>query len=369
MNKKATFSLILGVAVSAAALYFAFRNVPLDDLIGYMGGIDYAWVGLSMLLVVVSFLIRAYRWRLILSGTNPVRFAEAYHPMMIGFAINCILPGRVGEIARPIILRRKTGVPFTTGLATLAVERAFDILLLMGLLAAVIAVVDIDPGLEIPFGRYRLNREMLLTIARGMLNLGIVLVAGIFMVGFDRSRALINRVIVAGPSVLFFVSAAVKDAVGRRICIPLTRLVDNLGAGFSLVRGLGPMLFCTLLSMAVWTTAALSYYAMSRGCPGIGLTFWEITAMMVIICFFIALPSVPGFWGLWEAGGMFALYILGVDAKAAAGFTLANHALQILPVVGLGIASAVATGVNVLQISRQAPPLNENSKPHRGAVS
>jgi len=36
---------------------------------------------------------------------------------MIGFMINCILPGRVGEVARPIILKKKENVPFSTGLA------------------------------------------------------------------------------------------------------------------------------------------------------------------------------------------------------------------------------------------------------------
>jgi len=72
---------------------------------------------------------------------------------------------------------------------------------------------------------------------------------------------------------------------------------------------------------------------------------------MVIICFFISLPSVPGWWGLWEAGGVFALSLLGVSSKDAAGFTLANHAVQVFPVIIVGMISAAVLSVNIRQMS------------------
>jgi hypothetical protein len=90
---------------------------------------------------------------------------------------------------------------------------------------------------------------------------------------------------------------------------------------------------------------------MALGCPGIGLSFIELSAVMVIVCFFIALPSVPGFWGVWEAGGVFALALFGVSSRDAAGFTLANHAIQVFPVIFIGLISAVVTGINIWQVS------------------
>ena len=66
--------------------------------------------------------------------------------------------------------------------------------------------------------------------------------------------------------------------------------------------------------------------------------------MMVIICFFIALPSVPGYWGLWEAAGVFALSIFGIGKEQAAGFTLFNHAVQILPLIPAGCISSLLIG-------------------------
>jgi uncharacterized membrane protein YbhN (UPF0104 family) len=72
---------------------------------------------------------------------------------------------------------------------------------------------------------------------------------------------------------------------------------------------------------------------------------------MIIICFFIALPSVPGFWGIWEAGGVFALVLFGVSSKDAAGYTLVNHAIQMFPVIIVGLVSAMVTSINILQVS------------------
>jgi uncharacterized membrane protein YbhN (UPF0104 family) len=132
--------------------------------------------------------------------------------------------------------------------------------------------------------------------------------------------------------------------------------VENIATGFMLVKYPAKMCICIGLTIVIWILAAFSYYLMSLGCPGIELSFIEITATMVILCFFIALPSVPGYWGIWEAGGVFALLLFGVSSKAAAGFTLANHAVQVFPIIIVGFISAILTSVNIWQVSYEKSP-------------
>ena len=103
-------------------------------------------------------------------------------------------------------------------------------------------------------------------------------------------------------------------------------------------------------SALIWGLQGFSFFLVSLGCPGIDLNLAEATAVLVIICFFIALPSVPGFWGLWEAGGVFALALFGVSSSEAAGYTLANHAIQMFPVILVGLGSAFVTGVDVWRL-------------------
>ena len=129
-------------------------------------------------------------------------------------------------------------------------------------------------------------------------------------------------------------------------------MIDNVASGFALVRRPSKMAACLLISALVWCVNAGAFYAMSLGCPGVPLGFLELFAVMIIICYFIALPSVPGFWGIWEAGGVFDLALFGVAENAAAGYTLANHAVQIVPVILAGLVSAVIAGVNIFSVSR-----------------
>jgi uncharacterized membrane protein YbhN (UPF0104 family) len=133
-------------------------------------------------------------------------------------------------------------------------------------------------------------------------------------------------------------------------------LNENFAAGFGLIKQPRRLLGCTLLSLTIWIVQVGSYYVMGLGCPQVELSYGQWFAVVAMICFFIALPSVPGYWGLWEAGGFFAMRLFGVPPDAAAGATLLNHALQILPVVLAGLISALVTSINILRVSYEAEP-------------
>ena len=351
MKNHFLISLAAGIALSAAALYFAFRNVPLGDLLNYLGSINYYWMIPAVFLVLLSFFIRALRWQFILASSHKIGMWRAFHPMMIGFMINCILPGRLGEFARPAVLQRKEKVPFATGIATVAAERVFDVVALVTFAVITLAVIDINPDAEIRFGELQLNRATLELLFSRVILMGILLIAGMIAVSIASLRRIIHRMTLALPSLAFFAAESTRIKIRARVCEPLNRFIDNVALGFTLVRSPGKVMRCAIYSFLVWITAAVSYYVFSLGSPGVDLSFVEMFAVMVIICLFIALPSVPGFWGLWEAGGVFAMALFGIPSDTAAGFTLANHALQMFPVIIVGLISAFMTSVNIWQVS------------------
>ncbi|MFH2066604.1 MAG: lysylphosphatidylglycerol synthase transmembrane domain-containing protein [Pseudomonadota bacterium] len=350
MKKKMIFSLFAGIAISVTALYFAFKNVPFSELIEYFQSIDYFWMSASLLFVGLSFFMRALRWQVILRTASRISFWRAYHPMMIGFMLNCVLPARIGELARPAILQQKEKVPFATGLATVATERLFDLFFLILLFAVVLSVVDIDPDIEMSFGSYTLNRTTLLNIGSGMVKISLILIFGIALISIDRFRKLIRLVIMKIPDIFSFAGARTQEAIGKYLCLPLVSIMENIAAGFSLVKDMKNLALCLFFSLTIWLLQAFSYYIITRGCPGVNISPFEATAVLIIICFFIALPSVPGFWGLWEAGAVFALSLFAIGAKEASGFALVSHAIQMFPVIIAGFISAIIYGVNIRQI-------------------
>jgi glycosyltransferase 2 family protein len=100
MSKKAIFHLLMGIAVSALAFYFSFRHIPVAELVQYSRKINYLAVLPSAAVLWAGFCIRAARWQLLLNPAMQIPYLRVYHPLMIGFMLNCILPARIGEIAR-----------------------------------------------------------------------------------------------------------------------------------------------------------------------------------------------------------------------------------------------------------------------------
>ena len=357
MNKKLMISLLLGAALSGLTLYLAFRNVPMQALLNYLSTINYWWIGPTVLLVVAGFCLRVVRWRIILRQTGTVSYWQAFHPLMIGFMMNCVFPGRIGEFARPVLLKKNHHIPIATGLATVAAERMFDFTLLISLLVLVSGTITSKPDLAVECFGVHLSSGRLTAAAWLMIGSSITLLAFLALIAVSWTRQVIKQVIVA-------LTRPLCMRVGRsgRLATKLTdfgvSLIDNFAEGLAMVRNPKRLLSCIGLSVMIWGLAALSFLVFSLGCPGTSLDLTGWITVMVVISFFIALPSVPGFWGLWEAAGVFALALFGVTEKDALGFTLVNHAVQMFPVVAVGLVSAWMTSVNILQlkITHQAQP-------------
>jgi len=271
--------------------------------------------------------------------------------LMIGFALNLIMPARIGELARPAIFCKKEKVPFPRVLATVGAERIFDVLMLLFFFAVVTVSVDIDPKLDLTFGDYHLNKATLELIGMTTLTVSLVLVMGIVFVSARRGRGIIKRLIFVLPGLVFFASERFREKMRKTVCLKIAEAVDNFATGFEMLRSPKKVGLCLVLSFLAWVFAGISHYLFTFGSPGIDVSFLEMCVVMVILCFFISLPSVPGFWGLWEAGGVFGLLIFGVPSREAAGFTLANHFFQILPIMVIGIASSVITGASLVRVT------------------
>ncbi len=368
MTKKITISLLLGGLLSAVTLYLALRDVPLAELSAYVGTVALFWIAPTVGLVMATFVLRVLRWRLILKGAADIEFPQAYHPLIIGFMVNCLLPGRLGEIARPVLLRQRSRVPVATGLATVVAERMFDIVFLLVLFTGVYPTIAHHSVESVSFGGLLLNPSTLQTIAWGMARIGIVLLAAIGLFSLHPVRHLTRRTIAALPR-LRPLSRPRWRAPAEKASRVMLVLIDNFAAGLNLVRNPRRLALCLGLTATIWALTVLSYYTMARGSPGIELGWRELTTVMVVVCIFIALPSAPGYWGLWEAGGVFALSLFGVTARDAAGFTLVNHAVQMFPVIVAGLVSAVFTSVNILHLPVAQPesgtlrPLDQEEAP------
>ena len=92
---------------------------------------DYRFMFLGVIILLVSHMSRAYRWKYMLEplGHQP-KFWKMYHSIMIGYLINLTIP-RSGEVARAgYYAKFQDGAKFEKVFGTIIVERIIDMVML-----------------------------------------------------------------------------------------------------------------------------------------------------------------------------------------------------------------------------------------------
>lgn len=127
--------LILALVITAAGLYFFLKDVDVKQLVIELKSVSIPALIVSSLLLVLSLYLRAIRWQLILpeiSGTNK-KFL--FSNVTIGFMVNNLLPARLGEAVRIVLLWQKNHFPASICIGSVILERIIDLLLFMSFFA------------------------------------------------------------------------------------------------------------------------------------------------------------------------------------------------------------------------------------------
>jgi len=257
LNRKILLSLIAGLLFSCAAFYLTFINIPLQDLSRYITTINYWWAIPSLLVALLSYVIRVARWQIILAPVKKTGFWSAFHPLVIGFMINCVFPGRIGEIARPAIFYKRENVAFSKVLATVAMERIFDLITMLVFFIVTMSLINVDPNLDITFAGYHLTSTTLKTIWITTLQMSAVLLAILILISFSRTRAIINRGIIKFPDLLFFTGSHFRDRIREGLCRKIVHILEHIAVGFEVVKNPGDIIVCLIQSFIMWAMITL----------------------------------------------------------------------------------------------------------------
>lgn len=121
----------LSLAVAIGILWYVLRDVQLEEMLDQAAALNYSWVWGSLFFGLVGYLLRAWRWNLLLAplGYRPA-LSSTFIALMIGYLANLVLP-RLGEVARCGVLKRDEQVPVSASLGTVLAERVIDLLFLI----------------------------------------------------------------------------------------------------------------------------------------------------------------------------------------------------------------------------------------------
>ena len=305
MNKK-YLNLIIGFSIVILFSYIAFKNVSLEELGKALKAVNYIYLIPSVLLVALTFLFRAMRWRYLTRSIKEVKTSHLFSPLMIGFMGN-VLPARAGEFIRAYMFSKQEDVSFSASFATIVVERLLDLLLFMLLLVGVLFFsADI-----LSQGSSGANHNLMNV-----------------MKGFGVSSFVIFLALLS-----FFVLLQYKNEWAMKIvgiCIkPLPRkfgekivsMVHAFTDGLMILKDVKGFFAALALSLPVWAAMTLTYYPINLA---FGIDLPMIPSIFIIsltIGIFISVFPTPAFMGSFHLACVVALHeIFGISEAIAASY-------------------------------------------------
>jgi uncharacterized protein (TIRG00374 family) len=243
---------------------------------------------------------------------------------------NNILPFRAGELIRSYTAARLAPARFSTVISSVAVERIFDGLTVVALLAFALLGSDLPSSVAI-------GGTSIAQLARIAGIMGVVaLLAAILVVAAPiTAERLVRRVL---P----------HTHVADRI----VDLIEGIRQGLGVLRSPARLAGVVLWSLVLWLVNALAFYI---GFDAFDIPVSYAGALMLqgLLVFGISVPSTPGFFGPFEAVIVAVLALYGVSSSLAFSYAISFHVTTFVPITLLGLWSMARTpeGFRVLRRS------------------
>ena len=301
----------LGLAVSAVFGYLAVRGAHPSATWDALREASVPWLLVSLALLVIAFFIRAVRWWSLFEPGRRPPLQEVVKALFIGYLANNLLPARAGEAARTVALNRSPArTPVAETVATVLIERAYDVLSLVLLLFVLLPGLPAVTWLRAAGG------------AGAVLLVGLALVAVVVLRYGDRLLPVLFRPLAR----LRFVPAGFSDRAPREF---RTGLAGLLRPRVALVAFAWTTLSWGVLGISYWL-AMLAF----------DLHLSPLAGVLVVIGIGLALilPSSPAALGVFEAATVVVLAAYDVDASRALSYALVLHALNVAPFIVVALA-------------------------------
>ena len=324
----------LGIGV--LFLWLGFRKLDLNEIWNDILKAEYGWLFLGLFIAIISHIIRALRWNLLINSLNyKTRLSSTFFAVMIGYMANTAVP-RMGEFARCGVLSKKEKIPFNALFGTVISERVFDLIVLVVVIfLVVIFQLDLVSGFLVKyFGP--LVEKIFSNIT------GIAIFAAVILT------------ILGGILYLVWIfQSKIKILPAYK---PIREFIDGLWNGIKTIKNLKQKWLFLFYTGIIWTLYATMTYVpfmmldeTSRLSMLDGLTLMAIGSLGIV-------APVPGGIGAYHYIIKVTLTELyAVEANAAMSYATIVHAGQTVLNILVGALSYFLMGI----FAKRQKPLNE----------
>ncbi len=328
------------ILLTVGFLYFAFRGTDFGELWTILRKANYWWAISMAPMLLISHMFRAWRWEYMLRPVKKdLRYRNLFSATMVGYMLNNVLP-RAGELARPLAIGKLEGVSRSAALGTILVERIFDMLSFL-VVVALIPVVYSGPLVQ---------------------NFPWIVSVGVWTTILTFAALAICVFLMIRRDIVVRLLELLTRHLSEKRRAFIERVTHSFLDGFLFLKYPGQFLKIGVLSILVWVfyiiMTYLPFFAFQLNQLG-----WDAALVIQAISsigFIVPTPGGTGSYHYFVIQTMTKLY--SVNEEVARSYATVTHAVGFIATTVVGIYYFFRDKLHVVEISGDAAVTNKTDR-------
>ena len=298
----------IALVLAGVLLYYSLRGIDWRQVWKILATTRLDYVGAMVLAGIGTLFLRGLRWRVLLRAGGPVRISTAFWATCAGYFGNNFLPARAGELVRTMMVDAEAGLGRTFVLTTALAERIVDAIALVLISSLVLLTLPVRPGW---YG----------TAAKPFAVIGICGVLGIAIL--PKLERLWHHLLDRTP-------------VPERFRGKLKHILEQVLYGLRAFHDVRRLFTFLGLTAVIWSMDAVGVILAARSLD-LHLTLPMAYLLLTGLGLGSALPSTPGYVGIYQFVAVEVLTPFGFPRAAVIAYTLLLQVLQYLSTAVWGL--------------------------------
>ena len=321
MNKH--FKLLVLFIISFVSIYFAFSGASTFKILEKLNSVDLFRIMIAVLLLILSCVVRAYRWQILLLPFCQIPFHRVFSSTMIGYFGNGVLAFRLGELLKANAVVKGSPVKTSQAFGTVILERILD------LIAVLIIFI-----ITIPWFPFNDNDYSTLAYTFSF-SLILIIIAIIMLLRYNLLMKIKHlRIFCSG--------------FGKKIFSEMTKVFE----GVTIISQIKNIKAVITLSIFLWCLYLVISIFVLNACS-IKIGFIELAVLFVIGSIAIGLPALPGSIGTYDLIVTKALEnLFNINHMDALNYALVSHAVSYFPFLLIGFVYFLLSNISLGEIKK-----------------
>jgi uncharacterized protein (TIRG00374 family) len=295
-------------------------NVNFAEVGQSIASADPMYLAGACLIALLSYWLRALRWKFILLPVKRVRFSSVLLTTAVGYAALSLLPARMGDLIRPLLLAKRENFPASASLASILTERVFDLWSVVFYFLVFIIWPPNMPNLGV-----QANRNLEVLSLSGYVAGAGLLIGTLVLLGLFRYQ---ERFI----DVLTWPVGKIRPSWRQ----PAANFLEHFLDGMRVLQRPRDLLITTLASLVMWYVIFWQVQ-MTLFAFDIHLPLRDAFLIVTLTVIGLAVPTPGGVGGFHKASQIGLTMFFGIELNVATAVAIAYHAICFVPITIIGL--------------------------------